>query len=82
MHCHTTLGHCAMQRVQCTASPLGGSGQWWSCNAVPHCLVAVGSANPVMHCHTAWGRRALELLQCASPAAGLTGSPTQEAVAA
>ena len=35
-----------------------------------------------MHCHTAWGRWAVELLQCTGPAAGGTGRPAQEVVAA
>ena len=50
-----------------------------SCNALPHCLGAVGSGTHVMHCHTAWGHGqwnscnapphylgawAVELLQC------------------
>ena len=26
-----------------------------SCNALPHCLGAVGSATPAMQCLTAWG---------------------------
>ena len=30
-----------------------GSGQWNSCNALPHCLGAVGSATPAIHCLTA-----------------------------
>ena len=29
-----------MELLQCTASPPGGSGQWNSCNALPHCLGA------------------------------------------
>ena len=33
----------------------GGSGQCNSCNALPHCLGAVGSGTPTMHCLTAWG---------------------------
>ena len=28
----------------------GGSGQWNSCNTLPHCLGAMGSAAPAMHC--------------------------------
>ena len=35
-----------------------------SCNALPHCLGAVGSATPAMHCLTAWEQWAVELLQC------------------
>ena len=31
----------------------GGSWQCNSCNALPHCLGAVGIATPVMHCLTA-----------------------------
>ena len=53
-----------MQLLQCTASLSGGSGQWNSCNALPHCPWAVGSATPAMHCLTVWGQWAAELLQC------------------
>ena len=31
-----------------------GSGQCNSCNELPHCLGAVGSATLAMHCHTSW----------------------------
>ena len=44
----------------------GGSRQWNSCNTLPHCLGAVGSATPAMHCHTAWGHWAVELQSCAA----------------
>ena len=39
----------------CVATAPGGSGQWNSCNALPHCLGAVGSGTPAMHCLTVWG---------------------------
>ena len=39
----------------CTTTLPGGSGQCNSCNAVPHCLGAVGNATRAMHCYTAWG---------------------------
>ena len=53
-----------MQLLQCTASLPGGSGQCNPCNAVPHCLGAVGGGTPAMHCLTAWGQWAVELLLC------------------
>ena len=53
-----------MQLLQCTASLSGGSGQCYSCNALPNCLGAVGSATPAMHCLTAWEQLAVQLLQC------------------
>ena len=34
------------------------------CNALPHCLGAVGNATPAMHCLDAWGQWVVELLQC------------------
>ena len=80
MHRLTGWGHWAVQLLQCTATLPWG--RWNSCNAVPHCLGAVGSATLAMHCHTAWGRWAVELLQCAGPPTGGTGSPAQEVVAA
>ena len=73
MHCHTAQGQWAMELLQCTASLPGGIGQWNSCNALPHCLGAVGSATPAMHCLTAWGRWAVELLQCTASLLGGSG---------
>ena len=83
MHCLTAWGQCAVQLLQCAASlpwgseavqllqctaPLpGGSGECNSCNALPHCLGAVGSATPAMHCLTAWGQWVVRLLQCTAP---------------
>ena len=46
-------GQWAVDLVQYTAPPLGGSGQWISCNTLPHCLGAVGSGPPAVHCPTA-----------------------------
>ena len=40
------------------------SGQWNSCNALPHCLGAVDSATLAMHCLTVPEQWAVELLQC------------------
>ena len=42
--------------LQCTASLPLGSRQCNSCNALPHCPGAVGSATPGMHCLTALGQ--------------------------
>ena len=44
-----------MQFLSCTATLVAGIRQCNSCNALPQCLGAVGSATPVMHCLTAWG---------------------------
>ena len=57
-----------MELLQYTAALPGGSGQWNSCNALPHCLGQVGSGTPPIHCCTAVWQKAVELLQC-------TGSP-------
>ena len=43
MHCLTAWGQWAVQLLQYTAALSGGSGQRNSCNALPHCLGAVGS---------------------------------------
>ena len=59
IHCHTAWGQWAVELLQRTASLPGGSGQWNSCYALPHCLGAVGSATPAMHCPTAWGQWAV-----------------------
>ena len=57
----------AADLLQCTAPLPGRSGQWTSCNTLPHCRGAVGSGPPSMHCPTAWGQWAVELLQCTAP---------------
>ena len=64
MHCLTALGQWAVQLLQCTASLPSGGRQCNSCNALPHCLGAVGSGIPAMLCPTAWGQGAAQLLQC------------------
>ena len=64
MHCLTAWEQWALDLLQCTASLPGGSGQWNPCNALPHCLGAVGSATSAMHCLTALGQWAVEPLQC------------------
>ena len=82
-------GQWAAELLLYTASLPGGSGQWNSCNVLPHCpravgsgtpaihcrtaLGAVGSGTPAMHCLTAWGQRAVELLQCTAPLPGGSG---------
>ena len=60
MHCHS-------------ASLPRGSGQWNSCNALPHCVRSVGSGTPFMRCHPAWGEWAVELLQCNASLPGGSG---------
>ena len=62
MHCLTAWGQWAVELLQCTTSLPGGSGQWNACNALLHCLGAVGSGTPAMHCPTALGQRAVQLL--------------------
>ena len=71
----TALWQWGVQLPQCTASPPGGRGQWKSCNALPHCLGAVGNGSPVMDCHGVWGQWATEVLQCMGLPAGGMGSP-------
>ena len=63
MHCHNAWAQWAVELMSCSASLPGGSGQWNSCNALPHCLGAVGSGTPATgsgtagtHCLTAWGQ--------------------------
>ena len=62
-----------MELLQCTASLPGGSGQCSFCNALPHCLGAVGSGPPAIHCRTAWGQWAVQLLQCTASLPGGSG---------
>ena len=51
----------------------GGSGQWTSCNTLPHCLGAVGSGTPAIHYPTAWGQLAVQLLQSTASLPGGSG---------
>ena len=64
MHCLTAWGQWAVGLPQYTAPLPGGSGQWTSCNAPPHCLGAVGSGPPAIHCPTAWGQWAVGVVWC------------------
>ena len=59
-----------MQLVQCTTTTPRGSGQCNLCNALPHCLGAVGSATPAMHCHNAYEQWAVQLMQCTASLPG------------
>ena len=86
--CRTALvgsGQWAVELLQCTATLPGGNGQCGSCNALPHCLWAVGvellfapphclgvvgGGTPAMHCLTAWGQWGVELLQCTASLRG------------
>ena len=65
-----------MQLLQCSASLSWGHGQCSPCNALPHCLGAVGNATPALHCPTAWGQWAVQLLQCTASLPGAVGSAT------
>ena len=62
-----------MQLLQCTASLPGGSGHCNSCNALPHCLGAVGSATPAIHCCTVWGQWTVQLLRRTASLPGGSG---------
>ena len=88
MHCHTAWGQWAVELLLCTASVPGGSGQWNSCHALPHCLGewavelvqctasvpgAVGSGTCAMYCLGAWGQWAVELLSCTVSLPGGSG---------
>ena len=60
-------------QLQCNATLPGRSGQWKSCNALPHYLGAKGSEVPAMHRLIAWGQREVELLQCTATLPGGSG---------
>ena len=57
-------GQWAVELLQCTVRMPGGSGQWTSCNTLPHCLGALGSGPPALHCPTAWGQWAVGVVWC------------------
>ena len=53
MHCSTAWGQWAVDLLQHTASLPGGSGQWTSFNALPHCRCGVVWCG-VVWCGVAW----------------------------
>ena len=69
----TAWGLWAMEIALRTASLPGGGGQCNSCNALPHCPGAVGSATPAMHCLSALGQWAVQLLQRTASLPGGSG---------
>ena len=73
MHCPTAWGQWTVQLLQCAASLSQSSGQWNSCNALPHCPGAVGSGTLAMHCLTAWGQRTVQPLQCTASLPWVSG---------
>ena len=73
MHCPTAWGQWTVQLLQCTASLSQSSGQWNSCNALPHCPGAVGSGTLAMHCLTASGQRTVQPLQCTASLPWVSG---------
>ena len=56
-----------------TAALSWGSGQWYSCCTLPHCLGAVHSGTPTKQCQTALGQWAVELLQNTATLPGGSG---------
>ena len=73
MHCLTAWEQWAVELLQCTSKLRGGCGQWNSCNALPHCLGAVGNTTPVMNYLAAWRQWALQVLQCTASMLGASG---------
>ena len=73
MHCPTAWGQWTVQLLQCAASLSQSSGQWNSCNALPHCPGAVGSGTLAMHCLTAWGQRTVQPPQCTASLPWVSG---------
>ena len=63
VHCLIDGEQWAADVPLCTASLLGSSGQWKSCNALPHRRGAVGSGTSAIHCHTIGEHWAVGLLQ-------------------
>ena len=76
IHCRTAWGQPAVELLQHTATPPGGSGQWNFCSTLPQCPGAVGSGPPSVHCLTAWGQWAVDLLQCTASLPGGSGQWT------
>ena len=73
-YCLNARGQRAVQLLQHTTSLPGGSGQWDSCNALPHCLGAEGSATALTHPLTVWGHWAVQLLQYTASLPGISGN--------
>ena len=62
-----------MQLLRRTASLPGGSGQWNSCNALPHWLGAVETVTPAAHRLTAREQWAVQLLRRTTSLPGGSG---------
>ena len=62
MHFGNAWEQWAVELLQCAVQLPWGSGQWTSCNALPHCLAVVGRGPPAIHCLTARGQWAVDLL--------------------
>ena len=83
MHCDTTWGQWAVEMLSCTITLLRRSGRCNSCNALPHCLGAVGGGTLAMRGPTSWadeescpggsGCLKLELLECIATLVGGSG---------
>jgi hypothetical protein len=63
-----------VELLQHTAAPPGGSGQWNSCNALPHCLGAVGSGTPAITGRAGLGSGSGSGAPGPSPGKAVTGS--------
>ena len=72
----TAQGQWAVELLQCTVSLLRGSGQRNSCNALPHCLWAVGSGAPALHRHNVWGSGLWNSYNALPHCLGVVGSGT------
>ena len=73
IHRCTAWGQWAMELLRHTATLPAGSGQWNSCNILPHCLGAVGNGTPTIHRRTAWGHWAVDLPQYIAALPGGSG---------
>ena len=60
----TALGAVGIVTLATHSFTARASGQWNPCNALPHCVGAVGSGTPAIHCLSALGQWAVQSLEC------------------
>ena len=72
------MGASGGELLQCTATLPAGSGKCNSCNALPGCLGAVGTAILAMHCHSPRGIGQWDPCNALPPCLAAVGSATPE----
>ena len=76
MHYHFAWGQREMEILERTATLFVSYGHWNFCNALPHCLGALGSGTLVMHYHAPGGNAQWKSCNALPQCLGIIGSET------